>query len=644
MKKVILLFILSIHFDYDSSADDRNLLQNKAKEIGLEKILIKDFSELNFPTYYDRDFWNTVPENIREQYVQQAEEYLNYDWPVVKATDYLEIIRSGSRNSHAYAAPRAAVTALVMGELMEGEGRFMDQIVNGVWYYSEQTWWGWSPHLKNGSYPNGLPDPEDKLLDLGVGEITNLLSWTWYLFKDEFDKIHPLISKRLKNEIMTKVVIPYYNRSDYWWMGLDIPRKVNNWVPWVNHNMLTAILILEDDQEQKVKGVQKVLRGVDVFLNQYPEDGACDEGPSYWGHAGAALYQNIDLLRKSTQGKFDLFENQLIKNIGSYIYKAYIEYPYFINFADADAKSGGSAQLIYSYGKEISDPVMQNFGAYLAQQQGWGERPPGGKIDKQITQLLLWDEIRDAPGKNALIPEFWLPDTEIAGGRDKEGTSEGFFFAAKGGNNGENHNHNDVGSSVVYYNGKPCIIDIGRETYVAKTFSSERYDIWAMQSQYHNTPKINGQDQIGSSEYKAISSTFKATSKRISFSTDIAGAYPDDARVNKWVRSYELERGKNFKIRDNYELSEIGIEPTTLNLMTYCKISEISAGTMHLTGDGFKLSLSYNPKIVTPKIEFYEVTDGRLKKYWPEGISRIVFEINNPGLKGATELTLKEVR
>lgn len=78
--------------------------------------------------------------------------------------------------------------------------------------------------------------------------------------------------------------------------------------------------------------------------------------------------------------------------------------------------------------------------------------------------------------------------------------------------------------------------------------------------------------------------------------------------------------------------------------MAYCKISEISAGTLHLTGDGFKLSLSYNPKIVTPKIEFYEVTDGRLKKYWPEGISRIVFEINNPGLKGATELTLKEVR
>ncbi|MFT7034032.1 MAG: hypothetical protein ACJA2S_002541 [Cyclobacteriaceae bacterium] len=97
----------------------------------------------------------------------------------------------------------------------------------------------------------------------------------------------------------------------------------------------------------------------------------------------------------------------------------------------------------------------------------------------------------------------------------------------------------------------------------------------------------NGQDQTGSREYKAINSTFKATSKRVIFSTHIAGVYPDEASVNKWVRSYELERGKNFKVRDNYELSEISIGSTTLNLMAYCKVSEISSGTLHRTGDGF---------------------------------------------------------
>ena len=94
---------------------------------------------------------------MRKEYIQKAETYLDYDWPAVKATDYLEIIRSGDRRQEAYAAPRAALMALVMGELVEGKGRFMDQIVNGVWYYSEQTWWGWSAHLNLQKAPMVCP-------------------------------------------------------------------------------------------------------------------------------------------------------------------------------------------------------------------------------------------------------------------------------------------------------------------------------------------------------------------------------------------------------------------------------------------------------------------------------------------------------
>ncbi|MBK8506267.1 MAG: heparinase II/III family protein [Saprospiraceae bacterium] len=643
-KNILLVLCLGVLTIAVSGNSVRDLLQKEAEEIDLEKVLISDFSELRFPTYLDRNFWDQIPEIMRSDYIKHAEEYLVFDWPVVKATDYLEIIRSGARNSEAYAAPRAAITALVMGELIEGEGRFIDQIVNGSWYYCEQTWWGWSAHLKNGKMPNGLPDPVEPLLDLGVGEITNILSWTWFLFNGEFDKIHPLISKRLKDEIMKKAVIPYYDREDLWWMGLDIPRKVNNWVPWVNHNMLTAILILEDDQIQKIKGVQKVLRGVDVFINQYPDDGGCDEGPSYWGHAGAALYENLDLLKRATGGKFDLFDHPLIKNIGSYIYKAYIDYPYFINFADADATTGSRPQIIYSYGKDINDPIMENFGVFLAKKQGWGESSFSGKINEQIMQLLNFEEIESRPGANALIKDFWLPDTEVAGARDQAGSSDGFFFAAKGGNNNESHNHNDVGSCVMYYNGKPCLIDLGRETYVAKTFSKDRYDIWTMQSQYHNTPRINGQDQLPGKAFMGRNSTFRADSRKAIFKTDIAGAYTEDAGVKKWERNYILERGESFRIRDTYEFMKIGDSPTTLNLISYCKVSQGVPGQLYLDGDGFKLTLEYNPRTATPKIEFYEVTEAGLKRFWPDGITRIVFELIDLSIEGENELVIREVK
>jgi hypothetical protein len=639
MKKFTILLLLSCFAASGFSIEKRDLLQKESEEIGLENALIKDFSEIGLPTYKDRDFWDKMPAYLREQYILEAEGNLDYDWPVVKATDYLEIIRSGDRLQSVYAAPRSALMALVMGELMEGKGRFIDQIINGVWYYSEQTWWGWSAHLPD---PRGLPDIQKPSIDLGVGEIASILSWTWHLFHESFDEIHPLISKRLKDEIMYKAVTPYYEREDFWWMGFDESRTVNNWNPWTNHNMLTAILIMEDDQEKKLFGVQKVIRSLDVFLNQYPADGGCDEGPSYWGRAGASLYQNLDLLKLATNGQFNVFDKQLIKNMGTYIYKAYINYPYFINFADADAKTGSRPQIIYSYGKDIQDQVMQKFGVYLARQQGWGTKTPGGKIDEQLMQLLLLDEIENAPSENALISDFWLPDTEVAGARDNAGSTEGFFFAAKGGHNAESHNHNDLGTCVLYFDGKPCLIDIGREEYVAKTFSSRRYEIWTMQSQYHNLPKINGIEQMQGRQYVAKNTTFHADAKKAVFSSDISDAYVEDAGVEKWVRSYRLDRGKKFLISDQYELSEVGNDPSTVNFVTSCKVTEASPGVLSLEGDGFNLEMKYNLKSVSPVIEFNEVTDRSLKRYWPDGITRIVFTVKNAGVKGKNQFEITE--
>jgi hypothetical protein len=642
MKELMTLLLVTCFSFVGFTAEERDILQKEAQQEDLAQSLVENFSDLNFPTYEDRDFWNNLPEHLKKQYIREAEEALDYDWPIVKATDYLEIIRSGDRRQSEYSEPRSALLSLVMGELVEGEGRFIDQIVNGVWYYSEQTWWGWSAHLTMQKAPHGLPDDDEPVIDLGVGEISNILSWTWYLFKDEFNEIHPLIAHRLKEEIMEKAVIPYYKRDDFWWMGLDGRRSVNNWNPWTNHNMLTSILILEDDQMQKLKGVQKVVRSLDVFINGYPSDGGCDEGPSYWGRAGASLYQCLDLLKRATEGKFDVYDNELIKKMGNYIYKAYIDYPYFINFADADATTGSRPEIIYRYGKDINDPVMRKFGAFLAQKQDWGEKTPGGKIDEQIMQLMHLDEIKNANAENALISDFWLPETEIAGARDQGGSSEGFFFAAKGGHNAESHNHNDLGSCVMYYNGEPCLIDIGRETYTAKTFSSRRYEIWTMQSQYHNLPKINGRDQLPGEEFRAHNTSFEADSRKAVFSTDIASAYPAEAAVKEWIRTYRLDRGEQFIIRDKYQLDQVPEGPTELNFVTSCTVTKAGEGTLKLEGEDFTMNMHYNANKVSTEIEFNEVTDEKLKRYWPGGVTRIIFTINQPKTRGKNEIVMEE--
>jgi hypothetical protein len=621
---------------------DRNILATEAKAINLSQVLATDNSWIKVPVYKNREFWQSLPANIRQEYIKKADSYLTYDWPVVKATDYLEFIRSGNRRQEVYSACNGALEALVMGELVEGKGRFIDQIINAVWYYSEQTWWGWSAHLGSQKAGAGLPDKNDPYVDLGVGEVTCDLSWTLYLFREEFDKVHPLISKRLQQEITEKALKPYFTRDDFGYMGFKGGRP-NNWNPWINYNMLNSFLLVEQDPVKKVAEVQKIINSLDKFLNGYSDDGGCDEGPSYWGAAGALLYESLEVLKNATGGKFDVSGNQLIKNIGKYFYEVNIHAPYFINFADADARTGGDASAVYRYGKAIQDNKMQQFGAFLADLGNFGDHALAGKICEQIRDLGLVKEIRNADAKEALVANFWYPNTEIAGARDKEGSFSGFFFGAKGGFNAESHNHNDVGTCLMYFDGKPCLIDLGREEYVAKTFSPRRYEIWTMQSGYHNLPIINGTEQKEGEKFKAKNTTFSASAGSATFTADIAGAYPEAARVKSWIRSYTLNRGKSFVISDKYELSE-STGPTCSNLITYCKVSLLKPGVLRFDGDGFSLAMNYDPKVVSPEIEYIEVKDRSLKRYWPNGVTRIKMEFKNQDLKGGQRMTFTIVK
>ena len=617
---------------------ERNILANEAKAIDLAKVMITDNSWNNLPGYKSRTFWDGLPAATRQEYITRAEGYLAYDWPVVKATDYLEFIRSGDRRQQVYSACSNALISLVMGELVEGKGRFLDQIINGVWYYSEQTWWGWSAHLGPQKTGSGLPDINDPIVDLGVGEVTNNLSWTYFLFKDEFDKVHKLIAPRLLQEIYRKALTPYFERDDFGYMGFKGGRP-NNWNPWVNYNMLISYLLLETDPVKKVAEVQKIINSLDKFLNGYSDDGGCDEGPSYWGAAGALLYENLELLGKVTGGKYDVFDDPLVQNIGKYFYKVNIHSPYMLNFADADATTGGNGSIVYRYGRAIHDPIMQKFGAYLSQMRGRGDGALGGKIGDQIKNLGMVDELRNAEAQEALVSDFWFPDTEVAGARDAAGSFKGFFFGAKGGFNAESHNHNDIGNAVMYFDGKPCLIDIGREEYVAKTFSSRRYEIWTMQSGWHTVPVINGVEQKDGAQYKAKNSTFTANAKAATFSTDVAGSYLPDAKVKSWVRTYTLNRGKSFVISDKYELTEVKDAVTSSNIITYCKVTEVKPGLLKFEGDGFTLNMTYNTKVVKPVIELKEVTDRSLMRYWPNGVTRVKLEFIKPGLKGGQTIT-----
>ena len=79
--------------------------------------------------------------------------------------------------------------------------------------------------------------------------------------------------------------------------------------------------------------------------------------------------------------------------------------------------------------------------------------------------------INNTPRKLPLLRDVWLPDIKVMTARDLPGSDRGFCFVANAGNNGESHNHNEVGSYMIYYNNRPVLIDVGSGTYTARTFN-----------------------------------------------------------------------------------------------------------------------------------------------------------------------------
>jgi hypothetical protein len=609
---------------------ERHLLGGSFNTEQLKKAVLPSTAWHPFAKYSERSAWSGISESVRKGSIEQAEKYLHGTWELPKATDFLEYTRNGNRSRYEAISfgRREQLAALVIGECMEGKGRFLDDILNGVWTICEETYWGVPAHIGLQKRGPGLPDVSEPTVDLFAAETGMLMAWTYYLVGDELAKISPLVPERMRAEVQRRIISVNLSRDDFWWMGFS--RTVNNWNPWICSNWLTAVLVFEDDPDRRAASVHKIMRCLDNFLDPYPRDGGCDEGPSYWGRAGGSLFDCLELLRSATNNAVNVFDKPLIKEIGRYICKAYIHDQYFINFADAPAKQEADASLIFRYGRSISDSTIMRFGSYLGRRQGLGSgarKGQFGSLGRLLPAIFGLQELQNTDPKEPLLREFWLPDLQVMGARSSENSVQGFYVAAKGGHNAESHNHNDVGNFIVYYDGSPVIIDVGVETYTAKTFSKDRYSIWTMQSAYHNLPTINGVMQKDGREYHASDVKFAADEKTVRFSLDIARAYPTEAKVKSWMRTITLDRGRDVVINDRYELGGI-VKPVTLSLMTSCVPTVTKEGEVSLRQDvegrQRTISLLYDASKFLASIEPIVIEDQRLKSSWGEKIYRIV--------------------
>src|SRR5437879_6873331 len=620
----------------------RNLLTGALSEQTLAAALLPAAQWHPYPTIRDRADWEPVPQEIRAAFIQAARKHVGATWERIPATVTLQFIRDGTRSNYdaINTRQREKLATLVLAEVFENEGRFLDEIADGIWAFSEQTFWGSTAHLGMQRAGNGLPDVTEPIVDLFAAETAALLAWTDYLLGDKLDKVSPLVRKRIRVEVDRRVLTPAFERDDFWWMGFGERKDVNNWNPWINSNWLTAALLLEADPQRRSAAVYKFMCSLDNFINRYPPDGASDEGPGYWGRAAASLFDNLELLRSATNGTVDIYRSPLVRNMGQYIYRVYIKDEYFVPMGDASAKLRPDAELVYQYGKRIGDPVMQGFGALLAQRRG-PYRPGSGSPGRVLPALLVAREIATAQASEPLLGSVWLPDLQLMAARSTPDSGARLYLSAWGGHNAQSHNHNDVGNFIEYGDGRPVLIELGVETYSAKTFSSQRYEIWTMQSAYHNLPTINGIMQAAGRQFQAKDVFFNETANRVTFSADIAAAYPAAAAVQRWQRRVTLDRtAPAVELEDRYELREWK-EPARLSLMTPLSVDTSRPGEVHLAG---RYLLTFDAHELQATVEEIPVSDQQLRSVWGDRVERLVLTTQGKVLRGGYRVVLRQSR
>ena len=704
-------FIAAFLLNFYSAAayEERNIIMSELDGTDLVSLHMTDGNWFPYPEYADREAWAELFGNSAEKVVREAEKYEDYAWTVIPASAYLEYERSGDRQvmEKPYEMNRRVLNMFALAELAEGKGRFLDRISDGLWAGAQMPSWVLSAHLPRQASGRSIPEGRQEVIDLGSAGYAASMSIICHLFENYIDQA---VLSAVKTAVREKILKPYLDpscRDANWWMA-ENPKPgqiINNWNPWCNSNVLLCFLLMEDDNDVLADAVRLSAVSVDRFLNYVKGDGACEEGPAYWGHAAGKLYDYLRILCDASG--VTCLDNSLVRRMGEYISRSYIGNGMVVNFADASAVFTPDIPLVYRYGYDCGSREMMDFALYLLYNPVSGTfkypQPPlgndiwrsletlrhMGKMCHEIDSLnVLCNSVSGRSGlylsagrpDAAVVPASvraslradvpqctWYPETEFAYMRN----GNGWFLAAKGGFNNESHNHNDAGTFILCIDGVPVFVDAGVGTYTKKTFSHERYDIWSMQSGWHNLPMINGTSQIFGQEFKA--SDVKCSTSRLSFSAELSGAYSDAASCRSWVRSYDMGE-KDLKISDRFVLSG-RIVADTVNFLVQGKVylpgEDIVAGAgtsvktvsaasgAHVTRHGslpevpdgqvvivngdIAVSLSY-PLSLLPSVKEMSLTDPRMSNVWGPVLRRISFaSASDAPAKGHYDFVVRQI-
>lgn len=391
-----------------------------------------------------------------------------------------------------------------------------------------------------------------RTVDLFACETGQALANILYLTKDVLSKELALKTKKL---ILYRLLDSYMEKPKGQWRWESF---YNNWVAVCAGSLGSmALFLLEDGSERQQAIVDRVCDTLPDYIEGMLGDGTCPEGMSYFTY-GMVFYTGFARqLYEHTGGKIDLMDSEKIWKIAKFQQICYLPGKRTVSFSDGESSDRFRLGLTCFLARLVEGVEIPDIDAAMDFESDHCYRFMGNWQDDCWVQEYL-EEAEEEPEKET---EWFtlLPDAQWAVWKTRE-----TGIAIKGGNNGEPHNHNDVGSFLMTANGEVFLTDLGCGEYTKEYFREEtRYTILCNRSMGHSVPIINGEEQKPGTRYRAkYMVSDQPGSVRLSF----ADAYKTNAPWELLRQMKSAPDGRVFEIADS--ISGTGAVGMQENLVT----------------------------------------------------------------------------
>lgn len=470
------------------------------------------------PPITDRAAWGRLAAELDAKKLgAQAEKLLALPIPEQPDELYLEYSRTGNR-THWQAVSsirRGRLVTLTLAECLENKGRFLpgiNAIVDAL--CAEKTW-------VLPAHDGGLKNFHGTVTEIDLG--SSALGWDMAIADSLLgDKMDPATRLRLQENVRRRILVPFHEqltgkRPANWWLT-----GTNNWNAVCLAGVTGAALAEAPTRAERAEFAAAAEKYVRYFLSGFTPDGYCSEGLGYWNYGFGRFALLSETLRRATAGKEDLLALPEAHNPALFATRIQVMNGVAPAFADCPVDAQPQASLMALLDAKFALGLSEYSRA---------NRPAtfGNLAESLIYHFPSTDAtVRTTTGRENLGgPRLrdWFDRAGILIARPAPNSSCRLGVALKGGNNAENHNHNDVGSYVVVSGDRSPLLDPGGETYTARTFGPHRYDSKLLNSFGHAVPVVAGQLQREgpAAQGKVLRTAFTPASDTLEL--DIASAY-----------------------------------------------------------------------------------------------------------------------